>query len=313
MKKVFAIIVAVALMVALLPLSTAVFAAQDADSITKSFDEETYELCEVVTGTIEVEAGVDSDGEGLVVEDIFPAGLTLLDAEIDSGGAGDVDIDEETNTLTVTLDDDDTTYVITFEALVTYARADEDIEVTNTATVYDGGYDFENRLYGESDDATLTVEAYEGFEKVLVSGDDPVPTRSYEAYEIEVNIDNDLPGGIDMEDVVVVDNLPGNVKYLDWTVEEGSVDVTLTGKTEKAHLMWDLEGDLDNGDDVDSTLEVATDTVGGKDGDKHQLKKAGKYTLNPGATLMFTDSEYSCTCMVDSAAVRVDVDKDAVG
>jgi len=305
MKKLFAIIVAVALMVALMPLSTVVFAAQNNDEVEmyKDFEYESYGLCDIVYGVIHVEIT-----DAVVVEDIFPAGLTLDDANVDPADGETIDIDQETNTLTVWLPSAGT-YDIYFRAEVTYARADEAIEVTNTATVYDDdGWDYEHRAYGESCSATITVEPYEDFSKVLGEGeDDWVMTRTYAEFMMYVDIYNSLD--VDMLDVMVVDNLPGNVKYLDWDLDEGegSVEVTLTGKTEKAHLVWDLEDDLDTDSGVETELYVATDTVGGKDADKHQMKKSGKYTLNPGATLMFTDGDTGYPCMVDSAAVRVDV------
>jgi len=251
-----------------------------------------------------------------VVTDQIPEGLTLVsdEEEIEEGiigGEGDVVVDG--NTVTVTFASGCVTYIITFECQVTDVLAYDDIEVTNVATIVPfvapGELLVSPPVLEYSDD--LTLEAYEDFEKKLAAGEnDWVEAGTSAEFDINVNIWNYLPDGIDMLDAYVKDNLPGNVTYIDWGTEGGPVNVELTGKTEKAHLIWDA-GTLVNGSPNTSTMTVATDTVGGKNGKKHQMKKGpGTYTLNPGATLYFTASDTGLACTVQSAPVKVTVVKD---
>ncbi|MFC1923974.1 Calx-beta domain-containing protein [Chloroflexota bacterium] len=266
-----------------------------------------------------VQIVVEPDGPGWVVTDHIPEGLTLVSnaEEIEEGIEGvyadDADVVVVGNTVMVTLGDGCEPYIITFECQVTDVLAYDDVEVTNVATmappVAPGELLVSPPVLDYSDD--LTLEAYEDFEKKLAEGEnDWVEAGTYAEFNINVNIWNYLPDEIDMLDAYVTDNLPGNVTYISWGTEGGPVNVELTGKTEKAHLIWDA-GTLVNGSPNTSLLTVATDTVGGKNGKKHQMKKGpGTYTLNPGATLMFTASDTLLACTVQSAPVKVTVVKD---
>ena len=306
MKKVFVITVAVALMLALLPVSSVVAVTYAIGDMTKTFAVGSASLCENITGTINITV-VDDGDLPVTVTDTMPEGLTLGGVSVDPAvDAEDVVFDEDE--LTVTLDAAGT-YIITFWAQVTSVHASETITVTNTANAYDSD------IESDSASADLDLLPYEDFVKELADPEDNEQvSRTQRSFDMVVNIENTLDDDIDMLDVYVKDNLPGNIVYDDWAVETGSVEETWgkEGKNQVAHLIWDLEGDLDNGDDVESTLTVFTDIVGGKDGDKHQMKNAGTYTLNPGATLMFTASDTDFACTVRSAPVKVTVVEEMV-
>jgi len=268
------------------------------------------------------------EGSGWVVTDTVPYGLTLVSDEEDIEDGivgGDADVIVAGNTVTVTLATD-ATYIITFECQVTDVLAYKDIEVTNYADIWSPPVAVASEVeiavpwvLEDTYDDVLTLLAYTGFVKELAGGEDDYQvTRTPRSFNMVVNIENTLD--IDMCDVQVKDNLPGNIVYEDWLVDKGDVAEKLTGNEDKnqvAHLMWDLGEDEDGcvfigADIVESTLTVSTDTVGGKDGDKNHLKNAGKYTLNPGATLMFIAGDTGLECTVRSASVRVDVVQAAV-
>lgn len=101
--------------------------------------------------------------------------------------------------------------------------------------------------------------------------------------EITVTNNTSLP----ITNVMVKDNLGGDLELNEWSKSTGTFDHWTTGKTEKVHMMWDV-GTLAPGQTETLWLLVSTDintgTGNGKKPGHQEYTSEGEHCLNSGAT-----------------------------
>ncbi len=91
-------------------------------------------------------------------------------------------------------------------------------------------------------------------------------------------------GTEDFTDVVVKDNLGAELEVDDIvSVSHGYVEMTLTGKSDKVHLVWYV-GTLTPGERAHLYFQVSTDI---NPGGKQEYTSAGWYELNSGPTAKY--------------------------
>jgi hypothetical protein len=322
MKKLIAIVLAVTL----LTIGLAVPASAqigDIVSITKSFDVDSAGLCDHVTGDIVVE----TSAAGVVVTDDMPDGLALVDVTVTATGGGGYDLDFEEDMLEVTLNDADE-YTISFEVQVTDVLSYDSFFVTNEAIATDD----EANTDSASDDLELLpyydfYKSYAGawywdVDQWVYIPQDAIPVGTDVHFWMYIDLYNSL--SVDMLDVVVKDNLGGDLEIDSWYIwahpdlADGYLDitpdagvVTVTGKTEKVHLNWEA-GEIDSGEGFYSDLEVSTDintgTGNGKKGGHQEYTDEVDtvHELNSGATLKFTASDTGFKCSVGTEPVEIE-------
>ncbi len=131
-----------------------------------------------------------------------------------------------------------------------------------------------------------------------------IPVETYTEWALVIDVTN--PYGYTMENVMIKDNLGGDLVLLEVngvdvvkpagkkaSLTIDGVTIEWTGKTEKVHLNWDI-GELDSGEMERLVLLIATDVnpgQGKKDPGKNEYTEAGDHDLNSGATLKFTDPD----------------------
>ena len=142
-------------------------------------------------------------------------------------------------------------------------------------------------------------------------------------FEMDITITNNTDATL--EDIVVKDNFGGDLELVEVggvavsgpegkkddeqiSTPVGDVVIQWTGKTNKAHLSWDIET-LDSGQSIILTVIVATDEnpgQGKKDNGKNEYTSPGTHTLNSGPTamVMMGDEEVIIT---DSSEITVTV------
>lgn len=286
MKKLAAI-----LLVAIFSLAMLSSPAMAQESIQKTMSQSEADLGDIINVTLVVEV---------------TAGQTVVDTLPDElGYVGNFQIDGSPATPTVVGQDISYTfttggsYTITFDAQVTSAEA-VSTTVSNTATV---GV--------VSDTADLTINPYGGFDKNIVSCSelDPcsVPVSTPVEWIMEITVTNIADGIDSMQDIVVKDNLGGDLKLLQVSPDNSTwydvaagekkgsdtpmtgVTVNWTGKTLKVHLTWNVDPLPSEGDSDSLYLRIATDVnPGGQQ--EYTDDVATQHELNSGATLKFTDS-----------------------
>jgi hypothetical protein len=288
-----------------------VYSVQEVLSFDKSFNVEWASLAEHVFGEINIETAV----AGVVVNDEFPEGLTLIDVSVTAVGGGGYSLSFDEDTIEVTLLDIDE-YTISFEAQVTDVLSYDSIIAVNeaTATAPSG------EVFNASDDLELLpyTDFYKSFEGAWLEGGAPVdqyavPLGTKVYFLMYIDFSNSL--SIDMLDAYVKDNLGGDLMLEYWVTSQGTAGITkLSGKTAKAHLMWEV-GDVLSGSWAISDLEVSTDENTGNGNGKNQkfpdghqeYTETGTHYLNSGATLKFTASDTGFLCSVSSAGIAVEV------
>jgi hypothetical protein len=309
MKKVFAVAVAVALMLSLIPATVAMAQVGDIASIEKTFDSESAGLCDHVTGSIVIETLAAS----VVVTDEMPEGLALVNVTVATTGGGGYELDWDENSIEVTLNAVDV-YTVSFEVQVTDVLSYDSIVVTNEATATDDA----GNVDSASDDLELLPYTYY-FDKTfegawledgtnVLQNEVPLGTKVY--FLMYVDGYNSL--SVDMVDAYVKDNLGGDITLDEWYTSTGTAGVSkTTGKTEKQHLLWTI-GTVASGGSFISDLYVSTDINtgdgNGKKASGHQeYTEAGPHDLNSGATLKFNAGDTGFLCSVSSAAVSITV------
>ena len=108
-------------------------------------------------------------------------------------------------------------------------------------------------------------------------------------FVLEIIVTN--PSSVTVTDVIVKDNLGGDLELNDWLESTGTFTYWTTGKTEKVHLVWTV-GDLAPAQSETLSLLVSTDMNTGhgngknpKFPDGHQeYTSEGEHCLNSGAT-----------------------------
>lgn len=136
--------------------------------------------------------------------------------------------------------------------------------------------------------------------KVLTSGPEEVELHEDAQWLLTITVVNNDASN-DMTGVMVQDNLGGDLELLEvngetvtqptnkkdtWSDSTGDVDVMWTGKTDKAHLWWNV-GTLSVGGSATFTLLVSTDInpgQGKKAVPKNEYTETGTHYLNSGAT-----------------------------
>lgn len=289
MKKLLAIVLAVMLAVAMLPLT-----AMADVSIDKELSESEASLGDHITVTLDV--SVSADQAPATVEDTLPDPLKYIDDTLSViGGTYTCETSEDEIVCTL---EDVASYTITFDVQVTSTEADE-FDVTNTATVT--GADASS----DSDSADLTIYPYEGFEKWMEEGDEEVPMYTDVYWVLGIYVENIDGDDIeDMEDIVVRDRLGGDLEldevlYVsDGSIGSGEIGKSgkfgPTGKTNKEHLAWTGIPDMVDADWAEAYLLISTDVNPGqknKTPPKNEYTEAGEHDLNSGAVLKFTDPD----------------------
>ena len=172
-------------------------------------------------------------------------------------------------------------YTITFDAQVTSAEA-EDNTVTNTAMAN-----------GVSASAELTIYPYEGFTKDAAVPHDEDEDGIIEVgeeiiWDVTIAVTNILGDEITlMSDIVVQDRFGGELEINSFIVNSGTLEIKLSGKTDKPKIKWD-DFSLSDGTSETANLTVSTDV---NPGGQHSYSTAGEYEMNSGAVLKFIDSE----------------------
>jgi uncharacterized repeat protein (TIGR01451 family) len=168
---------------------------------------------------------------------------------------------------------------------------------TYMATETDGQY-FELEDAEDIPDAIKAMLKAEAEETLIV------PVETYTEWSLVIDVTN--PYEYTMENVMIKDNLGGDLVLLKVNDEDvvkpagkkavqniDGVTIEWTGKTEKAHLNWEID-DLDPGETARLVLLIATDVNPGqkpKDPQVNEYTEAGDHDLNSGATLKFTDPD----------------------
>jgi hypothetical protein len=112
-----------------------------------------------------------------------------------------------------------------------------------------------------------------------------------EKWYFVLNITVTNPSPVTVTDVIVKDNLGGDLELNDWLESTGTFDSWTTGKTEKVHLVWTV-GDLAPAQSETLLLLVSTDMNTGHGNGKNpqfpeghqEYTSPGEHCLNSGAT-----------------------------
>jgi hypothetical protein len=209
----------------------------------------------------------------------------------------------------------------------------EDVDVTNTAKVYAPGAIPGVDAPDDSADSDLIIlSPYDAFSKTPVGCNIPDGTGGWEACQwddvpwhtdvhwwIEITVEDVADEVTTMENVVVTDNLGGDLeldavddapvpaspskKKKDSAVSVGPVTIERSGDTEKVHLSWAVGGLPDT-----LTLEISTDWNPGhgkKDPGVQEYTSLGSHDLNSGATLKFTDPSTGLQLSAHTAPLTV--------
>ena len=271
--------------------------------IEKSLSVADANLGDTVTVTIDVNNPDDSNA---TVTDIIPADLKYIPGtfEVDGNSVIPTVVDSNVSTEITT-----GMHTITFKTQVVEVQA-VDVNVTNLAELYDV-----NAVLVDSNSAVLTLHPYDGFSKEIVGCKindvnytpwDEVPWHTDVHWWIEITVEDVADEVVAMENVVVKDNLGGDLeldavdgnsvpsapskKKKDSAVTVNNVTVERSGKSEKIHLSWDVTAA--GGPDLTFTLEVSTDFnpgQGKKDPGVYGYTSLGDHCLNSGAVLKFID------------------------
>ena len=275
MKKMMLFAIAIMLTIAMLP---SVVMAET--TISKELSQTEASLGDHITVTLNV--SVAEDGIPLAIVDSLPAGLSYISDTFTVNG----------DSAEPTIDNDQVSYVleaaggytISFDVQVTESQGDN-ITVTNTVAA--------GNVTAQAD---LTILPYAGFTKTVEEGELVVPVETDVQWLLVIAVENIADDQIEvMRDVMVKDNLGGDLELDDYTVSVGELGIRETGKTKKVHLTWNMGGDLEDGTSTSLALLISTDintgTGNGKKAGHQEYTEPGQHDLNSGAVLKFVDSE----------------------
>ena len=121
---------------------------------------------------------------------------------------------------------------------------------------------------------------------VTGNGDNTIDLGEKWYFVLQIDVTNNIIFPID--NVMVKDNLGGDLELNDWATTTGSVNNWTTGKTKKVHLTWEDIGTLAPGQTETMWLLVSTDvntgTGNGKKPGHQEYTSEGTHCLNSGAT-----------------------------
>jgi len=298
MKKVLAIVLAVAVLA--MGLIGASVAQAVATTIDKDMASGDFDLGDHISVTLDVTV---AEAPATVV-DILPEGLSYIPGTFEVNAVAKVpDVAGQVISYQLTAVGP---YTITFDVQVTSVEAEEVEDLTNRAEVRDALGALLD--YSEVDDIDLLP--YDCFYKVIAVGDTDVPVETDVSWTLWLDVGNCPDDEIDvMENVVVKDNLGGDLEVDGWYIGETTdslpgATIKVKGKTEKAQLKW-VVGTLTNGQWSNSDLVISTDVNTGrgtannpgnsgnnqKDGyQEYTDEECSEHDLNSGATLKFIDA-----------------------
>jgi uncharacterized repeat protein (TIGR01451 family) len=124
-------------------------------------------------------------------------------------------------------------------------------------------------------------------EKLKISGPDEVFIHTYNEWELKITVAN-LGDSCTLNDVTVYDVLPAELELLDYSLTQGTLDVTKPGKGKmgSTHLTW-FVGHLGSPNafcgpyQAELILKIATTQ---NPAEKQEFTSPGVYSLNDGAT-----------------------------
>ena len=243
--------------------------------IQKGMSQDDAVLGDIITTTLEV-----ATATAVTVEDTLPAELRYIPGTFEVDGVAAIPT-VVGQTISYNLPSP-CAYTIIFDAQVTSAEAD-DITVTNTVAAGDA-----------SASAELTIHPYEGFTKDALlrydeDGDGIIEVGEEIEGEVTITVTNITGDEIEsMKDIVVQDRFGGELEIDSHEVSSGSLEVKLSGKTEKPKIKWNGFSLLVDGAFETAGLIVSTDI---NPGGQQSYSTAGEYEVNSGAVLKFIDSE----------------------
>lgn len=276
----------------------------------------TVELGDHLTVTLVVDNPYD---DPVTVVDEIPEGLAYIPGTFYVDTDLQLDPSVVDNVLTTTVATGN--YTLEFELQVVEVGYEDSDPLTNIAKVYapDVIPDVDNEDDSDESDEII-LSPYDGFSKEVVDAQIDleslpeadwyyVPWHTDVHWFIEITVEDVADEVVSMENIVVTDNLGGDLELdavntvaapappISKKKKENGVFVDVvwvswSGETKKVHLSWDV------GDDGDLTavltLEVSTDWNPGqkkKDPGVHGYTSTGLHDLNSGATLKFTDGD----------------------
>ncbi len=262
----------------------------------KSLSQDDADLGDIITTTVEVVAA----GTGVEVVDTLPGELRYIPGTLSVTGVT-ATCEASEHEIACTLNQN-VPYTITFDAQVTSAEAEDNL-VTNTATAGDA-----------SASAELTIHPYAGFFKEILVGDEVVPLETDVHWLVIIGISNIDDEIATMENVVVKDRLGGDLELHCAVESMGAATSDTTGKTEKVHLTWDLEGNLGGNEWAYLLLDISTDENPGKgkNAPHQEYTEEGSHDLNSGAVVKFIDSETKFQLSAHTAPLEVEATEEAV-
>jgi len=278
MKKGFVYLLSLIIVIGFVTITS----AQPVVTIVKDITETVAGLTDHVTGQITVTCDVT-----VTVVDQFPDELTLITVSVNG-----TEVDFSENTIIVEVAP--TGAVISFEAQVTSVEAAQ-YTVCNTASaILDG-------IVIASHEDCLELMPYECFSKINLSEGQEVPVNTDVWFYLLLGVENCLD--IVMEDVVITDNLGGDLEVNEWILYCGDAETRLTGKTEKAHLRWTI-GTMSQGDLCVSDLIISTD-INPAGQQEYTDEEPTVHDLNSGATLKFIASDTGFQCSAHTPPIMV--------
>lgn len=159
--------------------------------------------------------------------------------------------------------------------------------------IFNGNHSVPGALYIDVDKILIDAWDEDGGDNIVDIG---------ENWDFSLNITVTNTGPVPVDNVIVKDNLGGDLELLSANATIGSLVTWTTGKTEKVHLTWDGIGTLNPGESATLMLLVSTDTNtgtgNGKKAGHQEFTSDGEYCLNSGATV-------KGTTIIDSMVVEV--------
>jgi hypothetical protein len=177
-----------------------------------------------------------------------------------------------------------------------------------------------NGAYPSWGEIEITKMEFTGLPDVTKELVDAWPKDPDDAPVIDLNemwfftmiIDVYNPSDVTVTDVMVKDNLGGDLGLADTSTTVGTVNTWTTGKTEKVHLTWDV-GDLAPGQEESLKMTVYTDvntgTGNGKKPGHQEWTSEGEHCLNSGATakgvVTLASGEWDVSDTTDPICIKV--------
>jgi uncharacterized repeat protein (TIGR01451 family) len=130
-------------------------------------------------------------------------------------------------------------------------------------------------------------------------GDGIIELGEETVFTFVITVHNPGPGT--WTDVTVKDNLAGDIELHSATPSQGTVSTTLTGKSQKVHLLWDV-GTLGPGATASLVLVTSTDE---NPAGHQEFTSCGVHELNSGSTLKFIAGGHQSSAGTGGISTRV--------